>query len=224
MKRISAHTTLPLLLPLMAAFMISWVPPAHAEGTLGQPLIKNGDIAVAFIGADALYSNDVYYFMSVGDVTTATFLFNNHAAASGTTADPDDSALNPGDEAIFGICVNRSGASPGPGCENADDIFYSGSGAHNVDGLAHTVVWTRADYDAEFGPLDPTLFPADYSYVVGFEDILGGGDRDFNDAVFAIRGLTVAPEPLSMTLLATGLIGIGGAGMVRRKTAGRLDG
>jgi|GEM_PF-1425387 len=217
MKRIFTHSSFSLLLPLIAAFTVSWAQPAHANGTLGEPLIKGGDIAVAFIGADALYSNDVYYFMSAGDVTTATFLFNNHTSASGTTADPDDSALNPGDEAIFGICVNRSGASPGPACENADDIFYSGNGTLNPDGLAHTIVWTRADYDAQFGPLDPTLFPADYSYVVGFEDILGGGDRDFNDAVFAVKGLTVAPEPLSMTLLATGLIGIGGAGLVRKR-------
>ena len=71
----------------------------------------------------------------------------------------------------------------------------------------------------KFGALDPTAFPPEYEYVVGFEDLLGGGDEDYNDAVFAVRGVgtTVTPEPLTMTLLATGLAGLSGAGLRRRR-------
>ena len=208
-----------LVLPLLAAVSLIWTRPAMADGVLGAPLIKTGDIAAVFIGADADYSNDVYYFATVGDMASATFLFNNHDGPPGTIVDPDDSGLAIGAEAIFGICVDRGGVSPGPDCSEADDFFYTGAAARNADNLAHAMVWTRADYEAEFGALDPTDFPPEYEYVIGFEDILGGGDEDYNDAIFAVRGVNVSviPEPLTMTLLATGLAGLGGAGLRRRR-------
>ena len=208
-----------LFLPLIAAAALFWARPALADGVLGAPLIKSGDIAAVFIGADADYSNDVYYFATVGEMASATFLFNNHAGPPGTIVDPDDSALAIGAEAIFGICVDRGGVSPGTACAEADDFFYTGAASRNDDNLAHALVWSRADYEAQFGALDPTVFPPEYSYVVGFEDILGGGDEDYNDAIFAVRGVNVSvvPEPLTMTLLASGLVGVGGASLRRRR-------
>lgn len=206
------------LLLLLAAVMLSWTSPAMAQGgQLGHSLAKSGDIAVLFVGADAVYSNDVYYFAAVGDMTSATFLFNNHAAAAGAAADPDDSGLAIGSEAVFGICVNRAAEDPGADCANADDVFYTGPASRNSDNVAHAMVWTRTAYETEFGALDPTAFPPEYDFVIGFEDILGGGDRDYNDAIFAVRGTTVLPEPVTMTLLATGLAGMAGAGIRRRR-------
>ena len=53
--------------------------------------------------------------------------------------------------------------------------------------------------------------------VVGFEDSFDGEvDHDYNDVVFAVRGATLVPEPVTMSLLATGLAGMGGASVVRR--------
>ena len=57
-----------------------------------------------------------------------------------------------------------------------------------------------------------------YTLVVGFEDSFNYNiDSDFNDVVFAVRGVSVVPEPITMTRLATGLAGLGGAGMLKRR-------
>lgn len=72
-----------------------------------------------------------------------------------------------GVELIFGIFV-----------ENTGNTFFMGPGPRNPDGIEHATV--------EF--LSPGVAN------VGFEDLLGGGDRDYNDNIFQFRG-GVAPEP-----------------------------
>ncbi|BAY23516.1 hypothetical protein NIES2100_33080 [Calothrix sp. NIES-2100] len=73
--------------------------------------------------------------------------------------------------------------------------------ALNPDGLQHAIAYYYKDY-----------------LVLGFEDLWGGGDKDYNDTVFAIdigaenaryvAGVTPVPEP-SATLALFGIAGLG---------------
>ena len=78
---------------------------------IGQTLFKTGDMWVAFVGSDAAYSDDLNFFLTIGDFSTNQVLFNNHTAAGGDEVDVNDGAINVGDEAIFGICTEESGGN-----------------------------------------------------------------------------------------------------------------
>lgn len=76
---------------------------------------------------------------------------------------------------------------------NGGTTTYSTDATTSPDGLTHAISWAPAD--------SPYL-------LIGFEDLLGGGDGDFNDLLFAvaIQPLTTAPEPSTMLLLTSFLL------------------
>lgn len=91
----------------------------------------------------------------------------------------------------------------GPG-----NVFDSGTvdNTFNKDGLQHVTTYQYEDF-----------------LVLAYEDLYGGGDKDYNDVVIAVRGLVdtnpdVADVPEPATVLA--LLGLGVAGTaVKRKQA-----
>jgi Domain of unknown function (DUF4114)/PEP-CTERM motif len=69
--------------------------------------------------------------------------------------------------------------------------------------------------------LTTSIIPPAMSRYFGFEDLKGGGDKDFNDVIFQASGgigivTPKVPEPASVILLIIGLLGVVGAGHRKR--------
>jgi len=89
---------------------------------------------------------------------------------------------------------------------NTGNTFHTGPAAGNPDGVIHAVVTYNA------GSPGRTL--------VGFEDILGGGDKDYNDYIFSFKSVTAVPEPETNVLMLAGLMAV--AWLARRRKSMRF--
>ncbi len=116
-------------------------------------------------------------------------IFNNQSTPISTSLNLG--AFLAGTELIFKLEVMNTGK-----------VFYSGGASRNPDGIAHAVVDSGLNQSK-----------------VGFEDLFGGGDLDYNDLVFSftnVSGTSVGPgvsplavdEPSTLILFGIGLAGL----------------
>jgi hypothetical protein len=144
-------------------------------------------------------------------------------AKAGNTCVPDNlgqsrviSGLTQGDSLIFGLQALVLHY-------NSDNIhypntnyFFSGDATNNQDARG----WNDSQVHTKVLNLGNNRF------LVGFEDIWGGGDRDYNDNVFLFEGVSVdipVPPPVVVSESASmSLLGLLFGGLLWRRRAVRL--
>lgn len=233
-------------LALAAASALSLGATGQASATGGPIVSQGGTVFVNFIGTSAILRSELWFFgvtdqspTQTPDLTNAVYLFDNHgngsdhtstapgAGASVTGTAPQGSPTGnigdlaggpfvPGSSLIFGLFVqdlyNVGFTNPqAPGSRGA--WFYSDPGT-NFDGRFHTVITqnaTTGDYTVGFEDLckDPKHAGSEVCLNTRYTY-----DGDFNDHMFMV---SQNPEPVSMALLGTGLFGLAGVSLRRRK-------
>lgn len=201
------RTRLRLLAVSASIALTSFAMPSRgdAQALPGTSLYATGEeIFVRFVSYDAAYRNDLYFFAYVGQSPVdAQYLFTNQTAIPGSERQVLG-GFTPGQEIVFGIYVYDQ-------ARGRYYTYYSGAPSNNPDGVQHVQLWQIAD--------------GKYTLRVGFEDLYGGGDKDYNDLIFEVSGVThmVTPEPVTIALLGSGLVGMGGVNLLRRRRQKATD-
>ncbi|MEM6448715.1 MAG: DUF4114 domain-containing protein [Cyanobacteria bacterium P01_D01_bin.105] len=190
-----------------------------------------GSVDVFFIDEGAAYKNQLLFSANDGPLKT---IFENVSSKESTLAS-DDGVLDLGEgkslmsfsePTQLSFFIKANGFNGGKNIFGADAYANTKVGGKdvNTDGLSHLIAYEYFD----------EVEQENYT-IIGFEDLWGekgatGGknqnsDRDFNDVVFAVRGLTYGkpdskevPEPSALL----GLLGItllGGKSLKRKLAA-----
>lgn len=143
---------------------------------------NTGDVVAYFWGSTAGYTSTLS--LLVNGVDTGISGLNNHASAYGQALNFGN--VNAGDSLVFRLNVLTTGAA-----------WYS-SAALNSDGINHV-------YSTSFA--GDSIIPA--GTFVSFEDLLNGGDFNYNDEDFVFTNVSShVPEPLSGALAGLGLVAL----------------
>ncbi len=204
-------------LVLAAATMLMNAPMAGAQGTQGVQLSANGymqNVYVTVLGGWAPSGSQLYFFPDAFDPVTGAFAPNKKVAIgpqlqrAGNSAfvaaanSTDLGTFNPGSQLVFGVLL-------------PDNTWrYTGIGGTQGAVALRNNVNNRYTQN-QVGVAGAT------SQIYGW-DLNSYQTHDYNDLMFDVSVVSqavVTPEPASMSLIALGLVGVGGIVRRRRKRA-----
>lgn len=164
------------------------------------------NVRILFINEGAGYRNQLGFTATKNGSSQSGMIFNDVSAKDGILSN-SNGPLMVGDYVDLGIFeagtqldfwLISDGFSRGCidlTCTKAP--IFGTNAASNPDGLEHVAAYYKNDY-----------------VILGFEDINGGGDLDYNDTVFAIdfgrenaRAVADVPEPTTSAFLLMGMAG-----------------
>jgi hypothetical protein len=173
-----------MLVALAALVALGWATPSMAIPILGAKVIvaESGNVTAAYLGHTARISNDLYLDSPTNGLG---LIFNNHATPIGTTIDLG--FFTAGTELLFRLYAHESGKG-----DLTPREYYTGPANRNPDGIAHAIVNDQYAFNTSY---------------VGFEDVFGGGDLDYDDLKFSFTNTRseTLPEPATLLLFGTGL-------------------
>jgi hypothetical protein len=200
-----------------------WPTPNQNQATVFVPGLpgQTMNVWVSVLGGNSIVVDQLYFFANgIGNPGVAL-----GPAGPGTNpwfAAPNSTNIGQfqaGSELIFGVhwtFTEKSG-------HVQTGWVYSGDPTRNVDGHTKMNNWQNGPVPEDNGT---TMFPGSVvgsgTTIYGFEDDIGMNRSqtfgDFNDLVFTVTA-SATPEPASMVLFASGLIGVAGVAARRRRKA-----
>jgi len=171
----------------------------------------------AFVGITANNSNTLGVF-KIGDPLNVDYVMDSQSGygyvGSGTAADPYFGGVNTLAEQDFGFALQTVDDWYNPP-NVTTTVWYSDPTYNTIDGMDHMLSYYLPELDGakiyiNMGEELKEITLTKDTYLLAWEDLKrSSSDLDYNDSIFLVTRVSpIIPEPMTMALFGTGLVGL----------------